>query len=53
MESSCAPHSLPFDAFADLATELPQHFIAIALLNDTFDAAVEAVTVLLGLSPWR
>src|SRR5262245_22343878 len=47
-ESSYEPRGLPFDAPADLATELPQHFVAIALLNDALDAAIEAVADLIG-----
>src|SRR5262249_52346005 len=37
-----------FDAPADLATELTQHLVAIALLNNALDAAVESVAILLG-----
>src|SRR5262245_2597260 len=46
--SSSGPRGLRFDAPADLATELSQHFVAIALLNDALDAAIEAVAVLIG-----
>ena len=45
---SSDPRRLPFDAFADLATELPQHFVAIALLNNALHPPTEAVAVLIG-----
>jgi hypothetical protein len=31
---------VPFDALADLATELTQHFVAIAFLDDALDTAI-------------
>src|SRR5262249_35458013 len=46
-ESSCSPHGPALDALADLATELTQHFVAVALLNDALDPAIEAVGILL------
>src|SRR5262245_28090138 len=46
-ESSCDPHGPALDALADLATELTQHFVAVALLDDALDAAVEALAILL------
>src|SRR5262249_2691677 len=46
IESSCAAHGLPFDAFAELATKLSQHLVSVALLNDTLNAAIKAVTIL-------
>src|SRR2546430_11708923 len=41
-ESSHAPRRLAFDALSYLATKLPQHFVAIGLLNNALDAAIEA-----------
>src|ERR1700738_5016194 len=46
-ESSRAPRRVALDALSYLATKLPQHLVAIGLLNDALDAAIEAVTVLL------
>src|SRR5262249_41184012 len=45
-EFSCGPRVLQFDAPANFARELTQHLIAIALLYDTLDPAVETVTVI-------
>ena len=36
-----------FDALAYFTTELTQHFVPIALLNDTLDAAIKPVAVII------
>ena len=42
------PRCLPFDGLAYLASELTQHFVAVALLNNALDPAIEARAVLFG-----